>query len=562
MVAAFIDHSALRILIPPAIERAKMQTGISDAKFVYNALTDPKSSLRLLKVLPERADDGHVQVYLWEDADGAAPYKCLSYTWGDQSQTYPIRLNGQVMQVGRNLHEFLEAAASLYVGETLWIDALCIDQSDDVDKSLQVQRMGEIFKNATDVLVWLGKHDRIEQLFELVDESGKIDKHGVGAMSKASLREILSADLAEHPYWNRAWIVQELVLARHVTLLCGSVKTTHVALHRLISSCYSPDPELRKIRNLLFGVWKHQRVVPFWFIFYQRGSELKCFNPRDRIYGLLSLTGHTDFKVDYSESVINMFWRSANHFLAWRCPYLLTLFWHALSVDQNMIDDAAKDIDLEYRVAIPLRTVKVTRSWLGLGLNKKCRQRGGGYNRAHIKRCKASDVVLCPSTDKRSGFDPNDPEKGDEEYRAGFDRENVHVRIRPLDDNGPGGEFSISLETHSFGTIPYSKEMQLYYTEGDKESRVLQWKELSRLAGLCQDDDNYGDTWTSRPHFILKTSHHYLLACVHFISAQDRAAIKKNLKALERRCVLSIGPGGMAALSSARPLPLSSTITI
>ncbi|KAF2025755.1 heterokaryon incompatibility, partial [Setomelanomma holmii] len=74
------------------------------------------------------------------------PYKYLSYTWGDQSQMHPIRLNGHVMQVGRNLLEFLEAAASLYAGEYLWIDALCINQNDDVDKSLQVQRMGGNFQ--------------------------------------------------------------------------------------------------------------------------------------------------------------------------------------------------------------------------------------------------------------------------------------------------------------------------------------------------------------------------------------------------------------------------------
>ncbi|KAF2025754.1 hypothetical protein EK21DRAFT_92944 [Setomelanomma holmii] len=366
-------------------------------------------------------------------------------------------------------------------------------------------------------------------------------------MDKASLREILSAELAAHPYWKRAWIVQEVVLARSVTLLCGSVQTSSVALQRLIGS--SPDPELREIWNLLRGV----------FIFYQRGSELKCFNPRDRIYSLLSITGQEAFKVDYSESIVDMFWRSANQFSAWQCPYLLTLLWYALGVDQDIINDAANNIDPRYRVAIPMRTVKVTTSWLKL--DKKCRQRGGGDVRAHIKSCKATDVVLCPTTDKRNGvFDDDDPNKGDEEYRAGFDRGNVHVKIRPLDDS-PGSELSISLETHSFGTISYSRDMQLYYTENGKESRVLTWKELSRLAGLGQHDENCGDTWTSRPHFVLKMSHHYLLACVDFISAQDQRVIKKSLKILERRCVISIGFDN-ADLSSARPLPLGSTTTI
>jgi hypothetical protein len=38
----------------------------------------------------------------------------------------------------------------------IWIDALCINQSDNVEKAIQVPLMGSIYTNARQVIVWLG----------------------------------------------------------------------------------------------------------------------------------------------------------------------------------------------------------------------------------------------------------------------------------------------------------------------------------------------------------------------------------------------------------------------
>ncbi|KAI4926776.1 hypothetical protein J4E85_007071 [Alternaria conjuncta] len=77
------------------------------------------------------------------------------------------------MQVGKDLYDFLELASHGSFGEYFWIDALCINQSDDVEKSLQVQRMGDIYKNAKEVLVWLGdgKENRIRDLFLQIERA-------------------------------------------------------------------------------------------------------------------------------------------------------------------------------------------------------------------------------------------------------------------------------------------------------------------------------------------------------------------------------------------------------
>jgi hypothetical protein len=38
----------------------------------------------------------------------------------------------------------------------IWIDAICINQQDNEEKDHQVQHMGEIYRNAKLVVVWLG----------------------------------------------------------------------------------------------------------------------------------------------------------------------------------------------------------------------------------------------------------------------------------------------------------------------------------------------------------------------------------------------------------------------
>jgi hypothetical protein len=43
---------------------------------------------------------------------------------------------------------------------TLWIDALCIDQGRLVERNAQVARMGEIYQNSDNVLIWLGPESK------------------------------------------------------------------------------------------------------------------------------------------------------------------------------------------------------------------------------------------------------------------------------------------------------------------------------------------------------------------------------------------------------------------
>ena len=56
-------------------------------------------------------------------------------------------------------HMFGVIVVRMCISRTLWIDAICINQSDDVEKSQQVQLMRGIYATADHVLIWTGEED-------------------------------------------------------------------------------------------------------------------------------------------------------------------------------------------------------------------------------------------------------------------------------------------------------------------------------------------------------------------------------------------------------------------
>src|SRR5690348_10050106 len=88
-------------------------------------------------------------------------------------------------------------------GTWFWIDALCINQSSVTERNHQVQQMWRIYENRR-VCAWLGSDERFADILALRMET----------MTDAWR-------LRESSYWERAWIVQEVALARHMTLMAG-----------------------------------------------------------------------------------------------------------------------------------------------------------------------------------------------------------------------------------------------------------------------------------------------------------------------------------------------------
>jgi hypothetical protein len=186
------------------------------------------------------------------DLDDDPPYIGLSYVWGSELNLDPFVLNGHEVKFTRNLAMALEHIQEEVDEVTLWIDALCIDQSNIEEKSAQVRRMRDIYTTAVYTLVWLGPAvemsdvimDSLEaQSRQFIDmglqpaslrgttgtmdtvqrfvekEPGAIDLYKSPAFTKLVVGY---ADLLLREWWSRVWVLQEFVVAKEVYFQCGS----------------------------------------------------------------------------------------------------------------------------------------------------------------------------------------------------------------------------------------------------------------------------------------------------------------------------------------------------
>ncbi|KAN0099553.1 HET domain containing protein [Hyaloscypha variabilis] len=131
----------------------------------YRPLDPSKTEIRLIELFPrttntstqrERAPRCNL---IHASLDDKLDYVALSYTWGDPRDTEIITVGHSSVSVTRNLHSALEHLRYDKIFRVMWIDALCINQSDNEEKSWQVQLMREIYQRATFVSIWLGPAD-------------------------------------------------------------------------------------------------------------------------------------------------------------------------------------------------------------------------------------------------------------------------------------------------------------------------------------------------------------------------------------------------------------------
>ena len=169
----------------------------------------------------------------------APKYEARSYTWVDGALRKEMKVNGQNVEITRNLHDFLwrlrrschgycsfpqvKLPCHSHPERVVWVDALCISQTDIAEKSQQVARIGTIFSSAEQVLAWLGPHADGSEL--LVRDNLELNQGWVQTICRFLERE----------YWKRTWILQEIVMARRVEIYCGRDHLDWEALEETIN---------------------------------------------------------------------------------------------------------------------------------------------------------------------------------------------------------------------------------------------------------------------------------------------------------------------------------------
>ena len=114
----------------------------SNEIFYHDPFDHAKPSNRLVQLLPELSADGQIQCAITHTTVDAT-YRCLSYRWGAPSPSDVILINNKTFNVRQNLLDFLSMARENDEGRKIyWIDALCINQMNTMERNHQVAQMG------------------------------------------------------------------------------------------------------------------------------------------------------------------------------------------------------------------------------------------------------------------------------------------------------------------------------------------------------------------------------------------------------------------------------------
>jgi hypothetical protein len=314
--------------------------------YKYSPLRKDRSRIRLVRLLPGPVSaDLEIEIF---HAKTSAKYEALSYVWGPPERTDIVHVSKPArspkplsqlfarMRTGSRPRTTLGITHNLAVAlhhlrhpeksRVLWIDAICINQDDLVERSAEVLEMGSIYGHAKEVIVWLGPSSEdsrlaIETLSKLAEgrvfDSEKCSFYSNSDSWAAFLRDNPEAlvsnalswfaikDLLHREWFSRLWVYQEIMLAKKATVIVGNdgidwepfVAAAHWIwamlgeLKRLLDDFEMEDFTQSSIAGFLTlpseSLKRHSGEELSYLL--EKTARMNCFDPRDRLYAIRSL---------------------------------------------------------------------------------------------------------------------------------------------------------------------------------------------------------------------------------------------------------------------------------
>lgn len=149
--------------------------------------------------------------------DDEPKYEALSYVWGGKADPpHALCVGGQELHITRNLYEALYYLREDDTARTLWVDAVCINQIDNEERSSQVSMMGDIYKKTKEVLVWLGSDDLSQDMVRDIRlHASDTGRHFIRPPPSPAMTR------TKDSWWQRVWTLQEAVLGPSLTFWSG-----------------------------------------------------------------------------------------------------------------------------------------------------------------------------------------------------------------------------------------------------------------------------------------------------------------------------------------------------
>ncbi|CAN9210891.1 unnamed protein product [Alternaria alternata] len=276
-------------------------------------------------------------------------YTALSYVWGDAKHTKPIQLGYhqiptsgtadtwpsasapgaccyKLFQVTTNLEKALRHLRDHASGRILWVDAICINQSDEEEKLSQVQSMGSVYREAVEVRIWLGSFSDLQEVIrEDTEVTLSCERRNIDIALLAAKNYVMNGDcprgqeandelfpdelqalgmkiIAMQPWWRRVWIIQEATNSKEDPVMqCGNLQIGYRKFLESAKHCMFRDaPSTLSQIQISLTVHKmfHDGYDPSKTSLASRLlTYLSCMSgnfqatvPQDRIYGVFGLT--------------------------------------------------------------------------------------------------------------------------------------------------------------------------------------------------------------------------------------------------------------------------------
>lgn len=126
----------------------------------YQPLDQGVEEFRVIDVEPAERRTATVRCHLRHvkmSSDPKPRYETISYVWGDPGKRAFVKLDGQTIDVPVSSAAAIRRMRLAKHSRALWIDAICINQSDLAERERQVAMMRDIYRNSQGNLIYLGQ---------------------------------------------------------------------------------------------------------------------------------------------------------------------------------------------------------------------------------------------------------------------------------------------------------------------------------------------------------------------------------------------------------------------
>ncbi|KAH7014589.1 heterokaryon incompatibility protein-domain-containing protein [Microdochium trichocladiopsis] len=332
----------------------------SSQSLFYKPLDPTRKEIRILRIAPEDESSGSTLRASLHTGDLVSQarigYDALSYCWGSDQYNKEIIIDriddrevSVKLRIGDDLFSALRSMRLSLHQRSLWVDQICINQSDLAERASQVMLMSQIYASATNVIVWLGDLDtdteedmsvlrQIAVMYDTNESTNLSGEHRLrhcrylhGVISNGETISMSNDRIFKRPWFTRVWVLQEVWNSpinatdieknRRILVHCGSERLSWATI---LQSQYCLRYDHGVASNMISRIWHDifeiQRNYPYHSLPAPRmdiltvlvsALDMQATDPRDKIFALLIFGDETRdvqnlpvlIRPDYTKSV-------------------------------------------------------------------------------------------------------------------------------------------------------------------------------------------------------------------------------------------------------------------